>query len=231
MKKNKPKLEPETDNLKKVQAVNYANVLKKLKAGKTLSASDMKIVEDYEAGKSGGPGKNLGGRPPKGSQELPVYTSMGQAAASTGIPLMVLKRAKDEGCSAFRFSRIELGKLLPWLFRERQTELPLESAEMKSARSQVDEWTAKIKKLDYEERVGLMVAKDDVRHGLAAIVPAFFEDLDRVFRNEMPPKLVGLRELEIRAKCAEKVEQFKASLHISFAKLLELTKPDGEEDK
>ena len=45
--KPKPKAEP--SNLDKIKQANYANCLKKLKAGETLSSSQMKMVEDYQS--------------------------------------------------------------------------------------------------------------------------------------------------------------------------------------
>jgi hypothetical protein len=177
-------------------------------------------------------------RPQTRDLKMPVTSSIKAAAAMLGVDPEEVREAKEAGAPGFKYAMVDLAAFVPWFIAwvrsggaAPQGELPLGGQRKVSARSQVDEWTAKIKQLDYEERVGLVVKKGDITKGLAAIVPAFFEDLDRVFRNEMPPKLVGLRELEIRAKCAEKVEQFKASLHISFAKLLELTKPDGKEDK
>lgn len=51
------------------------------------------------------------------SAGLPIYTSMVECEAATGIPRDVLKAAKSEGCPAFLSSgRVALGPFLRWYF-------------------------------------------------------------------------------------------------------------------
>lgn len=44
----KPKPKSEPSNLDKIKQANYANCLKKLKVGKTLTAAEMQVVTDYQ---------------------------------------------------------------------------------------------------------------------------------------------------------------------------------------
>lgn len=50
------------------------------------------------------------------SQQLPVFDSIDACVGATGIPRHVIKSAKKLGCSAFSSNRVNLGKLLPFLF-------------------------------------------------------------------------------------------------------------------
>ena len=46
--------------------------------------------------------------------QMPVFDSMQQCAASTGVPLGRLKSAKRSGCGAFRSNRVYSAELLVW---------------------------------------------------------------------------------------------------------------------
>jgi hypothetical protein len=51
-----------------------------------------------------------------GASGLPIYTSMGQAASRTGIPIAVFRQEKKLGSSAFTYNRVNLGLFLKGLF-------------------------------------------------------------------------------------------------------------------
>src|SRR5271163_4209450 len=50
--------------------------------------------------------------------ESPVFDSMSQCHAMTGIPVVEIRRAKRGGCKAFGFHRVELFTLLRWLYAD-----------------------------------------------------------------------------------------------------------------
>lgn len=204
------------DSVSKVRQANYANCLRKLKGGKTLTATEMRIVEEFQRGEE----PRRQGRPSKGSQELPVYTSMGECSAATGIPLLRIKAAKDAGCTAFRYSRVELGKLLPFLFQDRPVEATEESGT--SWRSEGDKYKALNEKLRYEENRGYLADKREVVQGLKAGQAEVFAMLERIFCAELPPALVGLREIELRDKCQSEIEKVKAALRKRFEEMAKI---------
>ena len=53
----------------------------------------------------------------KENSSNPSFTNMRQMAAQTGIPLAVISGAKNQGCPAFRHSRIYLYDFLRWHFQ------------------------------------------------------------------------------------------------------------------
>lgn len=156
------------------------------------------------------------GRPSKGSQELPIYASMAQCVAATGIPLERLKLAKQDGCTAFRNTRVDLGKLLRWLFGAGQDK-PVENW-----RKETDKWKALNEKLKYEEAQGYMADKREVIQGLKAGQAEVFAMLERMFCSELPPSLVGLREIELRDKCRNEIEKVKAALRKRFEEMAKI---------
>ena len=54
-----------------------------------------------------------------GDSSWPIFATQSQAAAATGIPVHVLKAAKDQGCPAFKFSRVYIGEFIPWYFAQK----------------------------------------------------------------------------------------------------------------
>jgi hypothetical protein len=168
------------------------------------------------------------GRPRERLLKLPVLTNLKNAAALFGCEPELLLDARDAGCPGFRHNRMDVAAILPWLIcwlaegKRAPTEFPA-TTEI-SPRQEIDIWTAKLKQAQYEERIGLLVRKEEVAEGVRIAVPAFYEAAERLFTNELPPKLVGLRELEIRDKCREAVEQCKTTIREGLEKLVR----DGE---
>ena len=164
------------------------------------------------------------GRPPTGSQSLPCYQSMASCAAATGIPLMVLKQAKADGSEAFRFSRVELGKLLPFLFAPKKKST--DGADTQDAigdqnqNAVLNYWRARREKLRYEHETGALASKSEVRSDLIAAMAELYGSLDRVFCNQLPPAFVGLVELDIRKRCKAEIEAMKESMRTRFAKFV-----------
>jgi hypothetical protein len=66
---------------------------------------------------------------------LPVYDSMQQCAARTGIPMNQIKAAKQKGCEAFRWNRVALGPLLTCLFAQNGGSIDINFEKAWSARS------------------------------------------------------------------------------------------------
>lgn len=205
------------DHVKRIKEIHD-----KFEKGRKLNTEELEFI---------GLDKKGAGRPAKGSQELPVYGSMGACASATGIPLFVIKQAKSDGCEAFRFSRIELGKLLPFIFRDRKEVNQSTSEAAVNWRREWEKYKAKREKRAYERDMGVLVSKDDVCRDVVAGMAEVYQTLDRVFCNELPPTLVGLAEMAIRHKCQGEIEQMKESLWKKFDCYADAGPAPGGEDE
>jgi hypothetical protein len=94
------------DNLDKIRSANIGNIVKKVKAGKVLTAYEQKQLDAAKED----PLKDQS----QGSQKK-VAQSMKQAFAFWGIPVLVMKQAKAAGCLAFVEHRIHRDELLKWI--------------------------------------------------------------------------------------------------------------------
>jgi hypothetical protein len=167
------------------------------------------------------PPVNRGGQP-----KLPpipaIYYTMGQCAADTGIPMEMLSRARAMGCQAFRSGRVEMRALLRFLPQlvgapvpgaaaapGEQGTLELEPATALTARAELDVWKARRERMRCLADEGRLIDRDEVRACMAAGMAEFFAMGARLFGSELPPKLAGLDELEIRSKVMATMEELK----------------------
>lgn len=140
---------------------------------------------------------------------LPIYDSMIACEAAVGIPVSVQRQAKKGGCDAFRSNRVDLARLIRWLF--------------KGGTDDDVDWGQELKKVQTKrERIklskdeGSVMATDEVREGIQRGVGLMFGELDRVFCSELPPALKGLDELAIRTRCQGEIERIKETLRDKF---------------
>ena len=99
------KLTPEQAT--KMKDANLGNLVKKLKSGKTLTAAEIKLIDEAESQTA-----KKGSATPK----IPdTAQSMSQAESIWGIPKNILRVAKASGCPAFVEHRIHRDALLKWL--------------------------------------------------------------------------------------------------------------------
>lgn len=175
--------------------------------------------------------------PQPGSQILPVYNSMAVCQAATGIPIAALAAAKAAGCPGFRFNRIYLAELLPAMMRCREaltaaldalapannadasgafgqnTQLPLiPDASNMSPRKELEMWKAGREKIKFLRERELIVLRTSVEQDVKEALAMHIQMLERIFCSELPPKLVGLRELAIRDKNRAAVEEMITEL-------------------
>jgi hypothetical protein len=99
------------ENLEKVRQANIGNILKKVKAGKVLSAHEQKLLDAQKEEK-----------PEKATTKTrKVAQSMKQAHAFWGIPISIMKAAKAAGCDAFVEHRVHRDELLQWVKNHPET--------------------------------------------------------------------------------------------------------------
>lgn len=149
------------------------------------------------------------GRPKTDIPALPIYGSMAAAAAATGIPEPVFKRAKKCGCPAFRSTRVNLRTFLVWYFTREHGEIDWTQEREK--------WQAKREKLKHDKDAALVVEWPLIRSDVHAAESLIFAELERIFCNELPPVLKGRDELTIRAEAFERIELLKTALREKFA--------------
>lgn len=168
------------------------------------------------------------GRPKERDMKLPIYNSMTICQAATGIPMNIQSQAKREGCPAFPAARVDLGLLLKWLYREDQEKSQDSPV---GHRTELDKWKAAREKQRYEKEAGLMVDRTNVTEGLKAGMAEFFATVERVFCSELPPELVGMRELAVRERCRMEINAVKEQARQRFLSIAEEDPDDSSEDE
>lgn len=126
-----------------------------------------------------------------------IADSMAQAVPMSGFPKIVLKWAKNHGCPAFKGGRVYVDKLIPWLEENKpeydgkhlppkeeiQVLILLESLENKRTQNALfrNEYIRRAK----------------VRQDLTTLAYKMRDVLFQTLRNELPPRLEGLRAPEM----------------------------------
>jgi hypothetical protein len=136
-----------------------------------------------------------------GAGGLPIYDNMSACAASTGLPLSIIRQAKKGGCPAFRSNRVVLAKLLKWLF---------------SNNGEDQNWGDRLKKaqalreeLRLEKDKGESLNKAEAQFAISKAMNALFDGLDRFANVEGPPDLKGMEEAACQKIILRAIEKLK----------------------
>lgn len=218
MKKSPPIISP--DQAEQIRKARVGAVLKKIKDGKSITASEQRLLDEASTPKKEA---RKVGRPKVHSETLPVYGSMAACASATGIPMVILKRSKKSGCPAFRATRVHLSELLPWLFAQG------DDAAVGNWADALVEAKAKRERLKLEREKGEAISRDLVKSAVQCGVSAVFAGLDKRFVNELPPVLKGLDEIAIRDRVRTSIEKLKADLRVEFARIEEIKEENTDE--
>lgn len=124
--------------------------------------------------------------------DLPIYTSVKHCSSRTGIPVQVLKEAREGGSPGFDNNRVNLQLILPNLFVERGV----------NWKQRLEEAKAKREDMKLRKELGASLNKVDVKSGISSAQGALFGNLERVLTTEMPALLKGLTEVQIRERLA-----------------------------
>ena len=140
--------------------------------------------------------------PAKGQKRLAtaseVYDTMKQAEANTGVPLPVLKAAKEAGCPGFRHNRVYWREVGPWLEAH-----PLPSATsgppVDIADARFQEVIERVRKLRLvnDEREGKVIDRGIVAGALAKMC-AEWNAIRTRSEAEAPARMAGLEAAECR---------------------------------
>jgi hypothetical protein len=141
------------------------------------------------------------------------YDSLRAAAAGMGIPIEVLRRAKRSGAAGFRGSRVFPDEVLKTLGK---TELKTPDMFESKEDAQIQKLVRECRKMDRLEAIAMgdLTPTAQYRAWMVATAEKIKAILVGKLKNELPPKLEGLRAPEIGAKMdpviAEIVELFRA---------------------
>lgn len=159
-----------------------------------------------DAGAAGEPAAAAGpGRPRGDAVRMPMFDTLAQCAAATGVPLAALKMAKGDGCEAFRHGRVDFGVFIRWFFAHDGGE----NTDWAKENKRLDALIKRVRLAELERKVINFAAVNQFMQGLVG--QAFFGELDRM-GQEYPPALKGRDEVAIQQHIAADVEKVKREL-------------------
>lgn len=136
---------------------------------------------------------------------LPVYETMGNCAAATGIPLPLIKHAKKSGCLAFIGPRVHLDKLLPWLFKEHESQDALNWGD------EFKKWQSKREKQKFDKEADALLDRASVEAAITRAQAIRYALLERMLLSTLPPDLKGKSEHAIRERLASVIEEMRVA--------------------
>jgi hypothetical protein len=179
-----------------------------IKSGKKLApgkkpARIKQPGKEPEAAPAPAPGP---GRPRSETVQMPIFDTLQQCAAATGVPLGALKMAKSSGSEAFRHGRVNFGEFIRWFFAQGTDD---DNIDWVKENKRLD---ALIKRIRLDELKKRVIDFAEVNRFLQQLVGGcFFAELERM-SQEFPPVLKGRDETEIQTRILADVEKVKADL-------------------
>jgi len=191
------------DALSRVKEGNVANILAKLNAGKTVSKSELAMVEDYEREKAALSAAATNAATPAGEKR--VADNMEAAAAMSGEDIDTIKRAKAAGCPAFKGSRVHVDELIAWLDANRES-LPTGNSALDAINLDIQK--EKLRKIRFANEVeeGRWIRREDWGTKLLNLGIEVKNTLVKKFEEELPDRQVQRSREEILAMNREAVD-------------------------
>ena len=142
---------------------------------------------------------------------IPLFGSIAQASAASGVPVQILRIAKKNGCPGFIGNRVDIGEFFTWWFNRDHEE--------------AEDWTRRDKRaaaLTKEAKLALVndnVAEvNQVTRAIQHIISnVFFGELERM-ATEFPSTLKGKGEVAIFEECNRQIESVKRLLDLEVDK-------------
>lgn len=141
-------------------------------------------------------------RPEQGKDAYPVgqrvWPSIASAAGALGCDKELLREAKRQGCPAFRSHRVYEADLLPWVVKQQ----PVDDGPKNKTQLQCELLAVQIEraKFSHETERGEWLPKPEVEGFILNAIERIKSILRERLKNELPPKLEGLRAAEIAAR-------------------------------
>lgn len=152
---------------------------------------------------------------------LPVYESMAQCHAATGIPITVLKAGKVK--SQTSGSRLDLEKFLRWFFTPGKRE---DSTDWHTLGKK---WTAELKRIEVEEKNKELIPFSLVNNFIGQLYGGMFADMERILKADFPSNMEGLSQLEIFKRGEVESERLKVKYEARLKKWLKENQLEDEE--
>jgi len=145
-----------------------------------------------------------------------IFPSMAAAAAALNVPKSLLKKLKNDGCPAFVGSRVKEDQILPWMqAQEAMGESDLgddkESLERRFLMVRIER-----QQLAYRKESDALIERGEVESFLLGAIERIKAILREKLKNELPPKLEGLRAPEISARMDEVIPRICSTLKYMF---------------
>lgn len=155
---------------------------------------------------------------PANSPGFRVFSSMATAAAALKVPKATLQKLKRDGCPAFVGSRVKEDQILPWLqAQEAMGENDLgddkESLERRFLMVRIER-----QQLAYRKESDALIEMAEVESFIKSAQERIKSILSDKLKNELPPKLEGLRAPEIAARMEDVITKCFTALKYMFRK-------------
>lgn len=169
----------------------FGKIVHRVKAGKKLTPEERSIL-------GAGTGETSGA----GAEPRTSYDSLQAAAAALGIPKETLQFAKEQGAPGFKGSRVYPLELIPWLSARTQAQPGQPGQLLNKRQLECQVLQKKIEEMVWEQdqKRNLWILKSDVDSWMVETAEQIKAILRNRLKNELPPKLEGLRAPEIAAK-------------------------------
>ena len=146
------------------------------------------------------------GRPRSNAAQMPIFDTLQQCAAATGVPLSALKMAKSSGCEAFRHGRVNFAEFIRWFFAQGTDD---DNTDWFKENKRLDALIKRVKLAELKKQV---IDFAEVNRFLQGLVGGcFFAELERM-SQEFPPVLKGRDENEIQTRILADIEKVKKDL-------------------
>jgi len=227
-----PEVKEDMPLAEKVRRMEVKNILAKLQAGKTLSARENRLLEDYSDAEDSK-------RSSKTQRMKDMVESQTAAASRIGCTVEEVRLAKALGCGAFGPSnRITISELTDFLDTDEFR--TAKNANLEDTTSA--DWDKRLKRakaLREEHRLEVEQGKawdaEQVRMLIGAGDVAMAETLRRWLESEQPPLIEGKSAAEIlktnRKFLDDLLADLKASRAAAMERLGETLADDDEEDE
>jgi hypothetical protein len=182
------------DTLSRIEEANVANIVAQLKAGKPITASQQKLVADFQRKQATLSATASNAATAPGAPR--AADNMEAASAMTGIHRDIIARAKAAGCPAFRGSRVYVDELVEWL-EENAESLPTGNTVLDEINQEIQR--QKLRKITFANNVeeGRYIRREDQAAQILALGIALKNTLRKKLEEELPDKLANRSREEV----------------------------------
>jgi hypothetical protein len=145
---------------------------------------------------------------------LPVYDSVAQCSAATGIPEGVIKMVRRKSKEGFAGQRVHLGPVLRSIFAVGEGEMESDWKGLKM------KYEALLTEIELKEAQDETLDKDATGSAIKRCMALLFATLDRGAEIELPPALKGLDEAAARDVLVGYILKMKAAMRDGLGELI-----------